>query len=545
MQQQLPDPFYYLGNFERALTWVSTRYDHLLDDAERRFAAQFPLLPQAARALLVRMVMRKGSLFRASKLVYPEIGCPRAAVLPLAELGWIDPDPALTLDELFALLTKPELARALPAAQAQPGLGKAALLEQLRAGSSDAGSLQSWWPECEDAVYRVLIDPLCERIRLLFFGNGWQGWTEFVLADLGIYRYEQVELSVNTHGFRSRTDIDIYLHLQQCRERLGNGEAAQDILTALPSIVEANPWMETRRARLLFAIGQQLEREQAWEPALDVYAQCTHPGARARRIRMLERLERCAEAHALALEAQAAPESEAERQQLARMLPRLCRALGLAKPPRLALHDTPRIDLVLPQPDDERSVEHVAAAHFAQAGTPVCYVENALFNSLFGLLCWRAIFAPVPGAFFHPFQAAPADLHSPDFRSRRIQLFADCLAELDDGRYLQTIRHTYAEKHGIVSPFVFWSALDEALLELALACIPPAHLKACFERMLFDLATNCSGFPDLIQFFPAERRYRLIEVKGPGDRLQDNQVRWLEHFARHEIPAEVCYVQWQ
>lgn len=50
--------------------------------------------------------------------------------------------------------------------------------------------------------------------------------------------------------------------------------------------------------------------------------------------------------------------------------------------------------------------------------------------------------------------------------------------------------------------------------------------------------------PDLIQFYPNERRYRMIEVKGPGDRLQDNQRRWLRFCAEHGMPVEVCYVQW-
>ena len=55
---------------------------------------------------------------------------------------------------------------------------------------------------------------------------------------------------------------------------------------------------------------------------------------------------------------------------------------------------------------------------------------------------------------------------------------------------------------------------------------------------------NRAGMPDLIQFWPAERRYRMIEVKGPGDRLQDNQKRWLAFCAQHGMPVDVCYVRW-
>jgi len=55
---------------------------------------------------------------------------------------------------------------------------------------------------------------------------------------------------------------------------------------------------------------------------------------------------------------------------------------------------------------------------------------------------------------------------------------------------------------------------------------------------------NRSGLPDLIQFWPHEKRYRMIEVKGPGDRLQDNQIRWLDYCVAHNMPVAVCYVQW-
>ncbi len=190
-------------------------------------------------------------------------------------------------------------------------------------------------------------------------------------------------------------------------------------------------------------------------------------------------------------------------------------------------------------------MEGVVQQHLMQDEAPVYYVENTLINSLFGLLCWPAIFKAMPGAFFHPFHRGPADLHSADFYQRRSTDFAACLAQLDDGSYQAAIRATLAAKHGIVSPFVSWDMLDDGLLDLALACIPAAHLKKAFERILLDIKSNRSGFPDLIQFWPAERRYRMIEVKGPGDRLQDNQLRWIAYCAEHAMPVSVCYLQWQ
>ena len=74
-------------------------------------------------------------------------------------------------------------------------------------------------------------------------------------------------------------------------------------------------------------------------------------------------------------------------------------------------------------------------------------------------------------------------------------------------------------------------------------CLTEAE-RAQFERLLLDIRANRAGMPDLIQFWPEEKTYRMIEVKGPGDRLQDNQLRWLEFCGEHQMPVTVCYVRW-
>ncbi|WP_292931546.1 VRR-NUC domain-containing protein [Noviherbaspirillum sp.] len=544
MIKTLDDPFYYLQNFHQVIAWISERYSDLLTDEERSFVDIFPGLPQASRALLVRMVMRKGNLFRASKLRYEEIGCTRTAAMPLAELGWIDDRPLLTLDEVFHLLNKVEIATAFGAAL--PGLQarKAEQLEALREKYSESRHFDTWHADIDDCAYRLLIGPLCDRLRLMFFGNLHQGWTEFVLADLGIYRYEKVEISASSRGFRAREDVDTYMHLSACRERFEQGEAPEDILGQIPAAITANDWLERRRGKLLFQIAQHYERSGELAQALEIYSVCPYPGARLRAIRVLERCEQFDAAFSLARTAEQMLEDEAERQQLLRILPRLHRKLGLPKIPATPARAVTRIDLALPAPEAEYSVEMLAAAHLAHHDAPVYYVENTLINSLFGLLCWEAVFAAVPGAFFHPFHAGPADLHNSDFHRRREKEFAACLAQLDTGEYVQTINRHFAEKAGTLSPFVFWDILDAELKDLALACIPAMHLKKSFQRMLLDIKANRAGFPDLIQFWPRENRYRMIEVKGPGDRLQDNQIRWLDYCTEHDMPVAVCYVRW-
>lgn len=544
MAQTLPDPFYYLNNFRLVLDWISTRHADLLDPAEQGFVTTFPSLPRTAQALLVRMVMRKGELFRLSRLDYPEIGDPLAALPALVTLGWVDANPALTLDQLFGLLRKAELAAAFGLPVRTASARKAELLAQLATDfGSEARPLAGWHLSLGDQILALRVDGLCERLRLLFFGNLHQDWSEFVLADLGIFRYEAVPLPAGARAFQSRADVDDYLHFYRCRERMEAGEEYTSLLAAIPAAPHPNPWLENRRAKLLFRLGQRQEKQGDWAGALASYKGCTYPGARVRTIRTLERSGQSAAALALAETARRAPASEEEAQQLLRMLPRLRRREGQSKEPLPAAAAPDTLLLTLPA-SATLPVEFLVQEHIATTEAPVFYVENALINSLFGLLCWPALFAPLPGAFFHPFQQGPADLYAPDFYPRRQELFDLCLAQLDDGRYVDTIRLRFHEKSGIQSPFVYWGVLDEERLVLALDCIPAAHLRLFFERLLRDLKGNHSGLPDLIQFWPAERRYQMIEVKGPGDRLQDNQKRWLDYFHQHGMPVTVAYVQW-
>ncbi|CAN7335932.1 VRR-NUC domain-containing protein [Trinickia sp. LjRoot230] len=551
-----PNAPYYLLNFERALAWISERYNDLFDALERAFLIEFGRLPLVSRALLVRMLMRKGPHFRASKLRYDEIGCPLQAAAPLVSLGWVNADTALTIEELFPLVTRAELSTLFGDAAVRKHCRKPELLDVLRATyGTEARPYRGWntTAATPERVLQVTIAPLCDRLRLMFFGNLQQDWSEFVLADLGLLRYETVAFSQSARAFQRRADIDAYLSLQACREAF-DALIAGDVLDEsafLRTLSEAavtirieNAWIEMRRAKLLYRIGYRAEQQQDWDLALEIYAQCRWPEARYRRIRVLERGGRYGEAFTLGLQVGGEPASEAEHQRVMRMLSRLARRLGepiARRPPSPAIE---RAALVLARPAEPTSVEHVVRAHLHTPHAPAYYVENALINSLFGLLCWDAVFEPVQGAFFHPFQRGPADLHAPDFHTRRAEPFERCLAQLDTGAYRDTIIHHLHEKAGMQSPFVFWGVLNDELVTLALACLPAAHLKLWFIRLLDDIRSNRSGLPDLIRFWPDERRYELIEVKGPGDRLQDNQIRWLSYCAQHGMPTRVVDVRW-
>jgi hypothetical protein len=540
----LDDPFYYLNNFMQVLDWLEQRYADVLSVEEHRFIHDFNGLPREARALLVRLVMRKGMHFRASKLHYVEIGDIASAARPLLALGWLDEHQPLSVEALFEVLLKAEILQCLGSAITQPKGKKTDWLPALCEQFPHEQSFKDWCPALGDRLFSLTIMGLCDRLRLMFFGNLYQDWSEFVLADLGVFTYEKVEFCADSRGLQSREDVDACLFLYQCQQLFEAGESVVAIVAQINGLILGNPWLQRRRDKQLFQMGQACERAGDFCAALTLYRDCVYPGARLRMIRVLERCGEYRLALDLACQAEQAPQNAAEQQHLLRILPRLRRKLGGPAVKRPAPRQMERLELQLSRTDPMLSVEDYVQAHLGEDSAPVHYVENSLVNSLFGLLCWPAIFAPLPGAFFHPFQRGPVDLLSEDFHSRRAELFQACLDELDDGRYLETIRLRYAQKWGVQSPFVFWGALSEPLLEQALDCLPAEHLKHWFNRLLLDIKANRAGMPDLIQFWPQEKTYRMIEVKGPGDRLQDNQLRWLEFCHEHRMPIAVCYVQW-
>lgn len=539
-----PEPLYYLHNFRSALRWLSSRYTDLLSAQEQSFIEHFTSLPLASQALLVRLIMRKGPHFRSSLLVYPEIGDIHCAAAPLLHLGWLTNNQLLNMEELAGLLRKQELAQLLPGSIVLQKTRKTQLVEQLQGMYLTDRTWSEWLPESTEEAYSLTISALCERLRLMFFGNLSQGWHEFVLADLGVFRYERVAVPEDSRGFTRSDQVDSYLHLHYCREMFDQGHSIESVLSELEGWRSDSLWLGHRHARLLFHLARQLEREGKSERALSIYQQSGWRGARHRQIRIFEKLQRYAEAYALVCCALTHPEDEAEEQLNQRAARRLARKLGESFEKPQSKPSTQEIQLVLRGPHPH-GVEQSVIKHLAEPSAPVYYVENSLIPGLFGLLCWEAIFAPISGAFFHPFQRGPADLYSPDFHERRRDLFDQLLATLEDHKYRSVIKDTLRLKRGIQSPFINWTLLTDGLVSEALDCIPAAHLAAWFRRLLKDLRHNRAGMPDLIQFWPAQRSYRMIEVKGPGDKLQDNQLRWLAFCSQENMPVQVCHVQWE
>lgn len=200
-----------------------------------------------------------------------------------------------------------------------------------------------------------------------------------------------------------------------------------------------------------------------------------------------------------------------------------------------------RVDQISIRLNDAIRVEHHVIAYFAEQGRVAVHIENHLYPALFGLLFWEVIFTPVSGAFHHPFQRGPSDLDEADFFNRRAPIFAQRFETLSSlAQRQQQLRQCFEEKFGLANPFVHWSAIELPWLLFVLRHTSWPALSAVFYRILQNPKKFRSGFPDLLVFHRGH--YELIEVKGPGDRLQTHQTAWLRFLSDQGLAVSVLNV---
>ena len=544
---------YLLQNGRRVLEGVRALYEDLLNDTERQFLDRFDQLPDDAQSLYLRLLTRRGPLLAIDSLNYPEVPSTESALAHLLEQGFASRNPDADVTDWLALLTKPELVEAFTG-KAAAKLPREALVQHIveRTTPTEIQQVIAQRRPCVRAEQREVF----ATCLLLFFGNNRQDLSEFVITDLGHVCYESYDLSRKTRRFNSRVEIDCLQHYFGIDEQWQTEEALQSaeqlIALHLQLPFHQNlPELQRRHERIALGVARQLERLEQVDAALAIYSTCQQHPSRERQARILTKQGKPVAALALCEAILIDSHHPEEREFAEKFGSTLARKHQQTFPTPTA--DADAVDtfhLELPYRDEP--VELLAAEALSDDQHQCIYVENSLFCSLFGLYCWDIVFTPLPGAFFHPFQTGPHNLRSEFFYADRRALLEERFAAMAVPGWQEHIWHHYLHKAGIANPFVFWDWLTPELIELTLRTIPAAHLQTIFRQLCLHPGLYASGFPDLIRFrFDADDaadtalRYELIEVKGPGDRLQSNQRRWFRRFREAGIPARLLNVSWQ
>ncbi|MFV2031389.1 MAG: VRR-NUC domain-containing protein [Gammaproteobacteria bacterium] len=548
MQPELPEA-YYLDNVIILFDHVESLYDDILEPAQLDFLHSFAALGDDARKLYIRLLNRNHHLFRLSKLVYREVESIDDAMRELEASRFLQIDPVIEHHERVGLFNKAELLASHPEPEDLRKLRRPALESHLleQADKDFLSALAQ-----SDCIIRVLQKDCYLLLQMLFFGNLNQSMTDFILRDLGLNQYESYSIGSANRPYNSTVDIQQHWLLHQLDSLLQ--QAAPDdtdtlatCFAAIPEEIDPGSALFRKSERIKYEVARQYERLNHHALALDHYRQCVLPPSRERIARLLNQQGEIENALELCQAIVADPYGNEELQFAQEFGARLVKRhkinnhIVFAQP---AYSHSPKLfELKLPRQD---SVEQAVVDHLlAQDTANQCYyLENSLFNGVLGLLTWDVVFAPVPGAFYHPFQSRPGDFYAHDFRHKRKALLAQLWSSISSNDEISNrVRLRWQEKHGLMNPLVNWQTLSLDIIELALARIDFAHWMSIFEHILRDLRNNRSGFPDLV-LFPADGGYQLVEVKGPGDSLQKNQQRWMQFFFEHDIPHALARVRW-
>jgi hypothetical protein len=552
MPPDLPET-YYLDNVLTLFAHVQRVYGDILDSEPLQFLERFDRLGGDASKLCIRLLNRSHDRYRYSKLNYPEIKSLQTAITELADSGFIELNSEIERSDLLALYTLAEL-RALmsdyPALRACGKLRRSEL-ETLLTESTVDGFFQRLQQQ-DDLLHLRHRDEylLCQ---MLFFGNLNQSMTDFVLNDLGLNQFENYRIDPDHRPYRNNIEIRqhwLLYQLQALFELADSSDCKQlrELVRMIPDDIDHQTPGFRKSEQLRYEIARQLERQGDLKSASRHYRQCRLPPSRERRARIHDQRGKQRKALKLCYQIIEQPLDEQELQFACQFTLRLCKRHDLAPPESVTqLHLSHRPEIVDLELDYHASVELAVAEFYNATDTSghCHYVENSLFNGVLGLLIWDVIFAPLPGAFYNPFQYRPSDFYAHDFCSRRAQLLQQTFTEIENNEDIwRIIESRWQLKHGLMNPLVNWQALDLELIQLALERIDHAHWRVIFDRILQDLRNNRSGFPDLV-YFPGTGGYCLIEVKGPGDSLQKNQQRWMQHFQAHGIAHRLDRVSWR
>ncbi len=540
---------YYVENFEKILGTVLECYRDLLVPAELAFLDRYHALSQPARCLWLRLLSRKGPLFRQDRLCYGEVPDLAGAVLELSAATLLDQAPEAEPLDLLRLLLRSELdelARELGGPEVTRRT-KSELLEQIVENFPATILHPALRHRIE--VLRPLAQHEVRVFRLLFFGNLRQDWTELVLTDLEVLRYEPYALTDEMRLFPTREAVDdtlaVRAELALARRYLHDADftAARDLAQRLVERTPAwHPLALPVVDRTLCEVASSLERAGELTCALEIFFTAERPPARERRARILARLDRTRAALRVCRQIESSPRDESERVFAPRFSYLLRRRLGQIPP---AYRSRRRRRLLRVSRSGTKPIETDVLEELSKQGCVGIHSENWLWSSLFGLSFWDIIFQPIQGAFQHPFQAAPLDLYDPAFRTRREQAVASRLQEIEEDEWpAARILEVLAAKEGTRNSLVLWSQALRSSLELVLPRLPGPHLASVCARLSRDLRRYRNGFPDL--FVPSEGTpgYELLEVKGPGDQLRPEQRGWLDYFETAGIPATVLAVEW-
>ncbi|BBM97433.1 fanconi-associated nuclease 1 [Marchantia polymorpha subsp. ruderalis] len=252
---------------------------------------------------------------------------------------------------------------------------------------------------------------------------------------------------------------------------------------------------------------------------------------------------------------------------------------------------------------EQCGVEELALQYYASeegGAWQGVHCEGGVWLTLFGLLMWDVLFAEVPDVFQNPFQTAPLDLNTDLFYPSRQDLIETRLAAIAVGNTESIVTQSWNKNFGTMCDGVNWERHSLAELLTIATCIGGSGLSHVCRLLAEDHAGWRGGMPDLLLWRTSANtssdcskcsmcgcsvtdvslkikpidsmncedlclgeegcknvtkdlvlstrntalrgEAKLVEVKGPRDRLSEQQMAWIWILMNGGLSVEVCKV---
>ncbi|NWS72140.1 FAN1 nuclease, partial [Crotophaga sulcirostris] len=195
------------------------------------------------------------------------------------------------------------------------------------------------------------------------------------------------------------------------------------------------------------------------------------------------------------------------------------------------------------------SVEELALTHYRQNGFDQgIHGEGSTFMTLYGILMWDIIFMDgIPDVFRNSYQTFPLDLYTDSFYENRRDVIEARLQQLHTASS-ETLEKLVADiwttQEGKAAALVSWGRfVSLQQVQSLVSCLGGMFLSGVFRRLSKDLRHCRGGLPDLVVWRTHTNHFKLVEVKGPNDRLSPKQMIWLSELKKLGATVEVCHVQ--
>ncbi|NXO12985.1 FAN1 nuclease, partial [Oriolus oriolus] len=195
------------------------------------------------------------------------------------------------------------------------------------------------------------------------------------------------------------------------------------------------------------------------------------------------------------------------------------------------------------------SVEELALTHYRRNGFDQgIHGEGSTFITLYGILMWDIIFMDdVPDVFRNSYQTSPLDLYTDSFYENRRAVIEARLQQLHTASsetLAKLVAEVWTTQEGKAAALVNWGRfISLQQVQSLVSCLGGTFLSGVFRRLSRDLRHCRGGLPDLLVWRSHSQLFKLVEVKGPNDRLSPKQMLWLSELHKLGAAVEVCHVQ--